>query len=209
MSVVFIRCIPMDTSLYAMALHEYDVIRYDNPDHAAVWDWIRAKIDFVKFRNRVIYADTYPTKLVKVVLMEYSSTWNDGDAVTRYRIPETCLYTDYLDTDGEIMDYLNKVIAHRNPNVQVYTRRKIVDGYPSKRIRQLVVSFNGDRSTDLPSPGEQLDEELQCKDCMCTVPVDELWGGDRCGTCQRDDIEPNRESDKDTRRYGVNQTEDP
>jgi hypothetical protein len=157
------------SSLYDNALYEAGDLAGELNVAVKVWDWIRSKIDFVKFRNRAAYSrqEQNQSTVVKVVLMEYSGTWRNGDAVTYHYIPGTSIRTDCLQRDNRIMDYLHYQIADRDSNVLVYTRRKIVDNVPHPFVRQLVVKFNVNPPqqpplpTDLPSYVEPLDSDSE------------------------------------------------
>lgn len=111
-----------------------------------VWDWIRPHIHYVKFRNRVVYAKDHPHIIVKFILMEYNSSWRAGDSAIRYFVPGTEIETDCLQRDNYLLDYLNFVISERDSNVEIYSRRKIVNGRPHRCLRQLVVKFNVETS---------------------------------------------------------------
>lgn len=158
-------------SLYHNVLDEASDLSTDLNKAVKVWDWVRSRIDFAKFRARAAAsrADNNRNVQMKVVLMEYASTWRSGDTLTNYYVPGTYINTACLQRDNRVMDYLHYQIADRDPRVQIYTRRKIVDGKePHRFLRQLVVKFNVPQippespilETALPpSPIEKLDEE--------------------------------------------------
>lgn len=145
-------------SLYETALAEEDLINQGNEDLVIIWDWIRLQIDFKKFRERAVIARNDPTAPVKVILMEYSSIWRNGDVLTYFFVPNTNINTTCLQSDLRVVDYLNKQISNRDPTISVYTRPKIVYEMPHAYRRQLVVKFNC--HVDPPSPIEPLDEEV-------------------------------------------------
>lgn len=141
-------------SLYDNLLYEAADLGYKFTKAVKVWDWVRSKMDFVKFRNRAAYARNernWDTE-VKVVLMEYSSTWRRDDQTTHFYVPGTGINTNCLQYDKNVLDYLHYQIANRNPIVLVYSRRKIVDGMPHAFLRQLVVKFNVKQQELPPSP---------------------------------------------------------
>jgi hypothetical protein len=138
----------MRMSLYDYALEEgRDLMTGEYGKAVKVWDWVRSKMDFVKFRNRALYANQEANKFteVKVVLMEYESTWRKENQTTYFYIPGTGIKTRCLDSDNKVLDYLHYVISDYNPHVLVYTRRKIVGDTPHEYIRQLVVVFNANK----------------------------------------------------------------
>lgn len=139
-------------SLYRKALIEEQLINQGNEDVINVWDWVRSQIDFKKFRERAIHARNNPSTPVKVVLMDYSSEWRNGDTVTQFFVPNTDINTKCLITDSRFIDYLNEQISNNNPTIRVYTRRKIVYGMPHQYRRQLVVKFNSHKEEEPPSP---------------------------------------------------------
>ena len=153
-------------SLYDNVLDECVDLGTDLNKAVKVWDWVRGNMNFTKFRDRAAYSrrENNRNTQVKIVLMEYSSTWRRGDIVSHYFVPGTNINTNCLQYDNRVIDYLHYQIADRNPTVQVYTRRKIVDGKePHAFLRQLVVKFNipvlGDMGDSPPSPIEKLDDE--------------------------------------------------
>lgn len=158
-------------SLYHNSLDETIDLSTDFNKAVKVWDWVRSKMDFVKFRNRAAYSRVEQNQRteVKVVLMEYSSTWRNDDRTTYFYVPGTGIKTSCLQYDTKVLDYLHYQIANRDPNVVVYSRRKIVDGVPHSFLRQLVVKFNVVSSSqpplppsppgDAPSTIEPLDED--------------------------------------------------
>lgn len=137
----------MRMSVYDNALEEGRDLNGEYYKGVKVWDWIRSKMDYTKFRMRALYANQEHNKFteVKVVLMEYESTWRDGDKVTYFYVPGTNIKTSVLQNDSKVLDYLQYVISDYNPHVLVYTRRKIVGGVPHSHIRQVVVMFNAGR----------------------------------------------------------------
>ena len=141
-------------SLYDNAIGEVGDLNTDFNKAVKVWDWVRSQMDFVKFRTRVAYSRKVSNQdtEVKVVLMEYKSTWRDGDQTTYFYIPGTGIKTTCLQHDKKVLDYLHYQIADRYPKVAVYTRRKIVDGAPHAYIRQLVVKLNVKLQELPPSP---------------------------------------------------------
>lgn len=141
-------------SLYSNVLDEAGDLSTDFGKAVKVWDWIRSKMDFVKFRNRAAQSrrDGLQDVEVKVVIMEYSSTWRNGDQTTYYYIPGTGINTNCLQYDKKVLDYLHYQIADRDPRVAIYSRRKIVDGTPHAFLRQLVVKFNVKLQELPPSP---------------------------------------------------------
>ena len=152
-------------SLYQNALDEAGDLSSDLNKAVKVWDWVRTKIDFVKFRLRAKYSRSIQqceNKEVKVVLMEYCSDYWFENSVTHHYVPGTRINTNCLQRDDRVIDYLHYQIANRDPTVQVYTRRKIFDGHVHPTIRQLVVKFNVGEPIAPPlppSPIEPLDEE--------------------------------------------------
>jgi len=139
-------------SLYRKALVEDQFINSGNEDVITVWDWVRSQIDFKKFRERAIYARNNPCYPVKVVIMEYSSEWRNGDSVTQFFVPNTEINTKCLLTDSRFLNFLHQQISNSNPTIEVYTRRKIVYGMPHDYRRQLVVKFNSYKEEEPPSP---------------------------------------------------------
>ena len=133
-------------SLYDNVLDEME----DTVYLVKVWDWVRSQINMPKFRARAYSAKKYPDVQVKVVLMEYSSTYRSGDSTTHYYVPGTGVNTRCLQYDRNVLDYLHYQIADRDPDVVVYSRRKIVDGVPHPFLRQLVVKFNATPNPPLP-----------------------------------------------------------
>jgi len=130
-----------------------------NPKGVVVWDWVRSNLNFQKFRSRAAYSrrpENHHTE-VKVVLMEYATTHKTGDSVTYHYVPNTKISTNCLQRDNAVKDYLHYMIADRDPSVQVYTRRKIVNDAPHEHLRQLVVKFNVNHA--VPPPIEHMDEE--------------------------------------------------
>jgi hypothetical protein len=149
-------------SLYDIALDEYETVVDGHCDHVNVWDWIHSQIDTEKFRRRAAYASRNPTIPVKVVLMEYNSGSRVENTLTEYYVPGTWIKTTCLQYNPRLLHYLHYKIANYDSNVEVYTRRKIVNGAPSSVIRQLTVKFNVQTSVTPPlppSPIEKLDEE--------------------------------------------------
>jgi hypothetical protein len=145
-------------SLYETVLDEVNDTAY----LVKVWDWVRSQIDVPKFRARANYASNNPTVPVKVVLMEYSSSYRSGDSTTHFYVPNTGINTMCLKSDNRVIDYLHYQLADRNSRIVVYSRRKVVDGTtPHQYLRQLVVKFNVGpvNPTEVPSPIEKLDED--------------------------------------------------
>lgn len=151
-------------SLYDNVLDEADDMTGELNKSVKVWDWVRSKMNIVKFRERAVYAnkDSNRNTEVKVVLMEYPSSWKHGDSATEYYVPGTYINTSCLQRDDKVIDYLHYQIADRDPTVQVYARRKVVDGKnPHPYLRQLVVKFNVKQPEAVPIPPcpvETLDE---------------------------------------------------
>lgn len=141
-------------SLYGNVLDEAGDLATDFGKAVKVWDWVRSQMDFVKFRTRAAHSRTvgFQDTEVKVVLMEYKSTWRNGDQTTYFYIPGTGIKTSCLQHDAKVLDYLHYQIADRDPNIVVYSRRKIVDGAPHAFLRQLVVKFNVKQQELPPSP---------------------------------------------------------
>lgn len=128
-------------SLYENALSELVDLDTDLNNAVKVWNWVRTEMDLDKFCRRVDYYNR-ENVLTKFVVMEYKSPVYADDSVTNYYIPGTFINTNCLDYDRVVKDYLYYKIANRDPNVEIYTRRKIVDGKePHPFIRQLVVKF--------------------------------------------------------------------
>jgi hypothetical protein len=154
-------------SLYMNLLHEAGDLVGSTAKSVKVWDWVRSKMDFVKFRNRAAYSrwEQNQTTEVKNVLMEYSSTWRRENQTTHFYVPGTGINTNCLQYDNKVIDYLHYQIANRDPSVVVYSRRKIVDGVPHPFLRQLVVKMNVYvpepplPEDDPPSPIESLDSD--------------------------------------------------
>lgn len=144
-----------------MSLHKIAIDEHaDFQTHSAVvkvWDWVRSQMDFPKFRRRANYARGNPRVPVKVVLMEYAASYRDGDSMTHHYVPNGGPNTSSLQYDRDVKHYLHYQISDNDPNVIVYSRRKIVDGTPHMYLRQLVVKFN---AYDPPSPVEELDEDI-------------------------------------------------
>lgn len=154
----------MRMSIYDNVLEEGRDLDGELSKAVRVWDWIRSKMDFVKFRNRALYANQDQNKYteVKVVLMEYQSTIRKEDQTTYFYVPGTGIKTSVLDNDNKVLDYLQYVISDYNPHVRVYTRCKIVGDAPHANIRQLVVLFNAGmkpvrRPPPIVIPSEHLD----------------------------------------------------
>jgi hypothetical protein len=169
----------MRMSLYDSALQEGHDLNGHYNKHVKVWDWVRSKMDFAKFRSRVIDANREANKFtqVKVVLMEYESTLRKENCTTYFYIPGTGISTKCLQYDSSVLYYLHYVIANYNPDVVIYTRRKIVDNVPHENIRQLVVLFNANKDTferhldpiqSPPTPIETLD--LSDEDSYTDMP---------------------------------------
>lgn len=155
-------------SLLSNALHESGTPV--KAEYRKVWDWVRSQINFAKFRSRASFAKENLNVEVKVVLMEYPSSWSDKTITTCYYIPnggpETSILYDY-----NVMDYLDDMISNRDPSVLIYTRRKIVKGIPHKFLRQLVVMFNYKNSQNLESKFEHCSETLDDSDYEDMPPL--------------------------------------
>lgn len=143
----------MRMSLYDYALEEGRDLTGEYSKAVKVWDWVRSKMDFVKFRNRALYANQEANKFteVKVVLMEYESTLRKENQTTYFFVPGTGIKTSCLDNDPKVLNYLHYAISDYNPHVLVYTRRKIVGDVPHENLRQLVVLFNANKKP-VPAP---------------------------------------------------------
>lgn len=164
-------------SLFENVLDEAGDLCDEYAKAVEVWDWVRSKIDFPKFRRRAVYSRTDGNESVttKVVLMEYPSTCRNGDTLTYHYVPGTNINTNCLQYDKRVLDYLHYQISDRDPNVIVYTRRKIIDGRePHGFLRQLVVKFKARQQPppspivaetsppgDVPLPDESLDEDVE------------------------------------------------
>jgi hypothetical protein len=150
-------------SLYHNLLDEASDLSIGYSKQIKVWDWVRSKIDFPKFRARAALSRTPPNKFVKVVLMEYSASYRNGDSTTHFYVPGGGPNTRCLQYDTEVLDYLRYQIANRDPTVVIYSRRKIVDDKPHPFLRQLVVKFNVPPPIpeDLPSYVEPLDSDTE------------------------------------------------
>ncbi len=109
--------------------------------------WIMTKIDYPRLFNRLWYANIYPNKTVKFVLLEYDYTeWSyvkKGNPNIIERMPNSNVLVHHAMKNPDFLRIMNQLFQFNERNVTVYIRQKIgSDGQPNFHRKQLVVMFD-------------------------------------------------------------------
>ena len=139
-------------------------------------------IDWEKLQHRMYKAWTNPNEEQRCVLFEYNIY--DPSPIQGVDLHTAIHRQDFI----EFMDYLFK---NNNPRIQIYSRRKIINGAPSFVRRQLVVVFQTWSLVPPPPPSPVLtrqnavclDEELDDESTTISS-IDEEQGLQKQCHCQ-------------------------
>jgi hypothetical protein len=105
--------------------------------------YILGKIDWIKLRSRAYKAWTDPTQEQRCVLFEY-------DYFEPGPMQGQTLHS--LMHRQRFIEFMDFVFKKNNPRIQIYSRRKIINGAPSFVRRQLVVVFQSWSLVPPPPP---------------------------------------------------------
>lgn len=108
------------------------IVTYPSYKTSLTYSYILEKIDWVKLQHRMYKAWKNPNLEQRCVLFEYD--FFELSPIQGQTLHAALHRQDFI----EFMDYMFK---KNNPRIQIYSRRKIVDGAPSFMRRQLVVVF--------------------------------------------------------------------
>jgi hypothetical protein len=108
------------------------IITHPRYTTALTYSHILGMINWKKLQQRMYKAWTNPTQEQRCVLFEYD--FFDLGPVQGQTLHALIHRQDFI-------EFMDRVFKKNNPRIQIYSRRKIINGFPNFARRQLVIVF--------------------------------------------------------------------
>lgn len=126
------------------------IVTHPSYKTSLTYSYILGKVDWVKLHHRMYKAWKFPNLEQRCVLFEYD--FFELCPIYGHTLHAALHRQDFI----EFMDYIFK---KNNPRIQIYSRRKIVNGVPSFMRRQLIVVFQSWSLVPPPPPSPVLQRQ--------------------------------------------------
>lgn len=127
-----------------------EAVTYPSYKTSSTYFYILRLIDWVKLQNRMYKAWKYPNQEQRCVLFEYD--FFDLGPIQGQTL-HACLHRQ------DFVEFMNYMFKENNPRIQIYSRRKIVNGVPSFMRRQYVIVFQSWSLVPPPPPSPILQRQ--------------------------------------------------